>query len=146
MSGSDLSNALSRILVCAGAVGDQLRPGQALSQYEAVLERTMRESKLQFARQYPIGVPFDGPRDRGFRADFIVEGRVLLELAHMQALDAEQTDLALNYLRESGADLCLLINFGRTPVQIRRILPSGRWSEERISSEDPAGPSQPGPE
>ena len=85
----------------------------------------MRENKLQFARQYPIGVPFYGSARRGFHADFIVEGRVLLELAHMPALDAEETDLALNYLRESGADICLLINFGRVPVEIRRILPSG---------------------
>lgn len=144
MSGSDLRKALGRILACASAVSDELQPPQALSLYEAALERAMRESKLQFARQYPIGVPFDGPRDRGFRADFIVEGRVLLELAHMQALDAEKTDLALNYLRECGADICLLINFGRIPVEIRRILPSGTWSEERIRSKVPSRHAQHG--
>ena len=118
--------------------------GQALSEYEAVLERAMRESKLQFARQYPIGVPFYGPRDRGFRADFIVEGRVLLELTQMRALDAEETDLALNYLRESGADICLLINFGRIPVEIRRILPSGAWSEDGRRSEARSRPARHG--
>ena len=90
----------------------------------------MREHKLQFARQYPIGVPFMGPRDRGFYADFIVEGWVLLELTHSAGLDAEATDLALNLLRESQADICLLINFGRAPVEIRRIVPSGEWTVE----------------
>ena len=90
----------------------------------------MREHKLQFARQYPVGVPFMGPRDRGFYADFIVEGWVLLELAHSAGLDAEATDLALNLLRESKAEICLLINFGRAPVEIRRIVPSGEWTVE----------------
>jgi GxxExxY protein len=98
----------------------------------------MREQKLQFARQYPIGVPFHGPRDRGFRADFIVEGVILLELAQVAALDAEGTDLALNYLRESATDICLLINFGRNPVEIRRIQPSGEWSNVRAARAKPS--------
>ena len=71
-----------------------------------------------------------GPPNRGFYVDFIVEGRVLLELMHVAALRAEHTDLALNYLRESEADVCLLINFGRSPVEIHRILPSGESSVE----------------
>jgi len=126
----DLGRVLEPIIACAQAVGDELRPGRAVSEYETALDRNMRERKLQFARQYPIGIPFDGPPDRGFRADFIVEGRVLLELMHASALGAEESDLALAYLRESGADVCLLINFGRVPVEIRRILPSGDWSAE----------------
>jgi GxxExxY protein len=128
MSPNDLSKALVRIVASVRSVGDALGPGLAVGQYEAALERTMRANQLQFARQYPFGVPFDGPRDRGFYADFIVEGRILLELAQMPSLDAEETDLALNYLCESGADICLLINFGRNPVEIRRILPSGAWT------------------
>ena len=126
----DLSRVLSRIDACALEVGERLRPSTDLQQYESSLDRSMREHKLQFARQYPIGVPFMGPRDRGFYADFIVEGWVLLELTHSAGLDAEATDLALNLLRESQADICLLINFGRAPVEIRRIVPSGEWTVE----------------
>jgi GxxExxY protein len=133
MAPPDLTPALRRILASARSVGSAMAPGLALDEYEAALERSMRVAKLQFARQYPIGVPFYGPRDRGFYADFIVEGRILLELMHMPALDAEATDLALNYLIESEADICLLINFGRVPMEIRRILPSGAWSRERVS-------------
>ncbi|HET6845522.1 MAG TPA: GxxExxY protein [Anaerolineales bacterium] len=133
MEPHDLTPALRRILASARSVGSAMGPGADLEQYEAALDRSMRAVQLQFARQYPIGVPFYGPRDRGFYADFIVEGRILLELMHMPALDTEATDLALNYLCESGADICLLINFGRVPIEIRRILPSGNWTDERVT-------------
>jgi GxxExxY protein len=130
MAAHDLTRVVGSIIACAREVGEGLRPGGDTEQYEAALDRSMRDHKLQFARQYPIGVPFMGPQDRGFRADFIVEGRVLLELTHTAVLEAEDADLALNYLRESDTDICLLINFGRSPVEIRRILPSGAWSTE----------------
>lgn len=131
MSPTDPGKALNRILACAQAAADAVGSERELEQYEVALERSMREHQLQFARQYPIGVPFYGPRDRGFYADFIVEGVILLELKRVKALGAAEADLALSYLRESGADICLLINFGRTPVEIRRILPSG---ESRLES------------
>ena len=130
MAAYDLSRVIARIVASAQAVAEGAQPGQAVQQYEAALDRDMREHKLQFARQNPIGVPFDGPPDHGFYADFIVEGRVLLELICVATLGPTETDLAFNYLRESGADICLLINFGRSPVEIRRILPSGEWSAE----------------
>ena len=130
MTAYDLGRVVGRICACAQDVAKRLPAGRELDSYETALDQNMRENKLQFARQYPIGVPFDGPPDRGFYADFIVEGRVLLELMHVAALSAEHTDLALNYLRESEADVCLLINFGRSPVEIHRILPSGESSVE----------------
>ena len=69
----------------------------------------MRDRKLQFARQCPIGVPCRIAAS----ADFIVEGRVLLELMQVAVEGGLQADLALNYLRRMEADVCLLINFGR---------------------------------
>jgi len=123
-----LERIAGRIVECTRYVAHDLPSGLPVDQYETALELRMRLEKLQFARQYPFGIPFYGPQDRGFRADFIVEGRVMLELARVPALDLELTDLALNYLRECGATLCLLINFGASPLEIRRILPSGDWS------------------
>lgn len=132
MSSDNLEKILRRIVDCASLVGGQLPRERPVQDYEAALELSMRSHQLQFARQYPFGIPFYGPQDRGFRADFIVEGSVMLELAHTPALDLELTDLALNYLRECGADICLLINFGRSPVEICRILPSGDWTVEPV--------------
>jgi len=124
----DIDSIAERVSLCAQAARDAIGPGRAVEDYESALDRALRADKLQFAWQYPIGVPFDGPPDRGFYADFIVEGWTLLELKVVDRLTLEHADLALNYLRESSCKLCLLINFGQPKVEITRILPSGEVS------------------
>ena len=116
---------MQRITACAREVGAALGPGLPLQKYEEALARLMQERLLKFAWQYPVGIPFDGPADRGFRADFIVEGWVLLELKAVDRLTLEHSDQALNYLRESGCRLCLLINFGKAKVEIQLVPPTG---------------------
>ena len=113
-----------RIVSCAQAVRDSLGEGGPVDRYEAALERALRADKLQFARQYPFGVPFDRPPDTGFYADFVVEGWILVELNAVPALTSGHTEQARQYLRESGCRLCLLINFGPRQVQVQHLLPS----------------------
>ena len=117
----DLNPITERIVACAQAVRIALGADVSVEEYETALDRAMREDKLQFARQYPFGVPFHGPKDRGFYADFVVEAWILLELKAVEALTSEQTAEARRYLRESGAKLCLLINFGRPEVEVLRL-------------------------
>jgi GxxExxY protein len=113
-----------RIVTCAQAVRDSLGEGEPVDRYEAALERALRADKLQFARQYPFGVPFDRPPDAGFYADFVVEGWILVELKALSALTSEHTAQARQYLRESGCRLCLLINFGPRQVEVQHLLPT----------------------
>ena len=57
----------------------------------------------------------------------MVEDRVLVELKAVSMLVNEHTAQALNYLRASGLEICLLINFGKPKVEIKRYLPSINW-------------------
>jgi GxxExxY protein len=113
----------ARISACAQTVRDSLGEGRPVDEYEAALEHALRADQLQFARQYPFGVPFDRPPDTGFYADFVVEGWILLELKAVPALTSEHTGQARQYLRESGCRLCLLINFGPRQVEVKHLLP-----------------------
>jgi GxxExxY protein len=113
-----------RIVTCAQAVRSAQGERTLVNEYEAALERALRAEKLQFARQYPFGVPFDRPPDTGFYADFVVEGWILLELKVVPALASEHTAQARQYLLESGCRLCLLINFGPRQVEVQHLLPS----------------------
>lgn len=70
---------------------------------------------------------FDGVVVGEFFADLFVEKRVLVELKAVSMLTQEHTAQALNYLRATGADVCLLINFGRSKIEIKRLLPSVYW-------------------
>ena len=113
----------ARILTCAQSVRDALGDGMPVEHYEAALERALRADRLQFARQYPFGVPIDRTPDRGFYADFVVEGWILLELKAVPALTSEHTAQARQYLLESGCRLCLLINFGPRQVEVQHLFP-----------------------
>jgi GxxExxY protein len=55
-------------------------------------------------------------------ADLVVEGAVLLEIKAVKLLDEIHTAQCLNYLKATGLPLCLLINFGRPRVDIKRVI------------------------
>ena len=107
-------NELSRIVVDAAfEVHRGLGPGLLESVYEVVLAETVRARGLKVERQKPIPIRFDGQVfDEGFRADLIVEGRVLVELKSVEQLARVHKKQVLTYLKLSGIPLGLLINFG----------------------------------
>lgn len=91
----------------------KLGPGLLESVYEAVLEYELRKRNLSVQRQ--IGIPFeyDGVRfDQGFRADLIVEAKVLLELKSVESTLPIHRKQVLTYLKLTRLKLGLLINFG----------------------------------
>ena len=98
--------------------------------YENALAHLLRKSGLAVEQQYPIQVSFDGIGFGEFFADLLVEGRVLVELKADSDLTPEHTAQALNYLRATGLDACLLINFGKPKVEIKRLLPSVNWKQK----------------
>ena len=60
-------------------------------------------------------------------ADLLVEERVPVELKAISMLIQEHTAQALDYLRASGAEAGLSINFGRPKMEIKCLLPSVYW-------------------
>jgi GxxExxY protein len=82
---------------------------------------------LAVQQQYAFKVQYDGVVVGEFFADLLVGGRVLVELKAVSALCDEHTAQALNYLRATGKEVCLLINFGTAKIEIKRLLPSVNW-------------------
>jgi GxxExxY protein len=56
-----------------------------------------------------------------------VEEQVILELKAVRMLDDAHAAQALNYLRSTGFPVCLLVNFGRPRIEIKRLIPSNSW-------------------
>ena len=119
-----------RIIGCADDICDALGTGYMEKVYENALAHLLRKSGLAVEQQYPIQVSFDGIGFGEFFADLLVEGRVLVELKADSDLTPEHTAQALNYLRATGLDACLLINFGKPKVEIKRLLPSVNWKQK----------------
>lgn len=91
----------------------ELGPGLFETVYEVLLADMLRSHELMVERQKPVPITFRGKQfDEGFRADLIVNGKVLMELKSVEFLSNVHRKQVLTYLRLTDLKLGLLINFG----------------------------------
>ncbi len=94
-----------------------LGTGLLESAYAAALAVELRERGLSFEREVPVPASYKGQMlGVAFRADFLIERCVLLELKAIDMLTELHRAQLLSYLRVSGLRLGLLINFHTFPV------------------------------
>lgn len=81
--------------------------------YEAILARKLQQRGFSVQRQVPIAIEYGGLKfDEGFRADLIVEGKVIIELKSVEKAHPAHKKQLLTYLRLTGMKLGYLLNFG----------------------------------
>jgi len=102
----------SRIIGAAIEVHRELGPGLLESAYEECLCHELRSLGILFQRQVSLPVKYKTVRlDCGYRADVIIEDRIVAELKSIdQITDLHKAQL-LTYLRKSGIKVGLLLNF-----------------------------------
>ena len=112
-------NEISKQVVDAAfKIHTKLGPGLLESVYEAVLAYELRKRGLRVVRQKPIPVVYEEVQlEEGFRADLIVEDKVILELKSVEAVAPVHKKQVLTYLRLSSLKLGLLINFGEELIK-----------------------------
>lgn len=109
-----------KILDFAFEIHTELCPGLLETVYEVVLARELRKIGLNVQRQKPIPIAYRGIRfDEGFRADLIVEDRVIVELKSIEALAPVHAKQVLTQLRLTNLRLGYLINFGEEHLKRR---------------------------
>jgi len=116
-----------KIIGCAYDVSNTLGVGFVEKVYENALAHLIRKSDMVAVQQHPIKVNFDGIVVGDFFADLLIENRVLVDLKAVSRLMDNHTAQALNYLRASALEVCLIINFGKPKIEIKRLLPSVHW-------------------
>ena len=107
-------NEIGKIVVDAAVkVHQALGPGLLETVYEIVPAHKLSKSGLNVDRQVPIPIEFEGVRfDEGFRADLVVEKKVILELKSVEKVTAAHKKQIQTYLRLTGCKLGYLLNFG----------------------------------
>ena len=113
-----------RVLDAAFVIHRELGPGLLETVYEVVLAKKLINMGLVVERQVPVPIRFEGMVfDEGFRADLIVERKVIVELKSVERLAPIHGKQLLTYLRLSGCRLGLLINFGEVLLKdgIKRV-------------------------
>ena len=108
-----IENEISGAVVDAAyKVHTTLGPGLLESVYETVMDFELRRRKLQVKRQVIIPVVYeDVILDEGFRADLIVEDKVIVELKSVETVHPVHKKQLLTYLRLANKRVGLLINF-----------------------------------
>lgn len=99
-----------------------LGPGFLENVYELALARELTLRKIPFSRQILIGVRYKDADVGKYRADVIVDSKIILEIKSVTALVPAHESQALHYLRATGFRLAMLLNFGTDSLQIKRII------------------------
>ena len=119
-------NEIGKIVVdCAVKLHMRLGPGLLESVYETVLCYELQKRGLSVQRQVPIPITYDNMLfTEGFRADLIVDGKVILELKSVEHVTKAHKKQLLTYLRLSGRKVGDLLNFGEALMKdgISRII------------------------
>jgi len=119
---SEIDRVTQKIIGCAFTVSNRLGCGFLEKIYENALVIELRKAGLGVAQQQLMEVRYDDIVVGAYVADLVVEGLVLLEIKAVKLLDEIHTAQCLNYLKATGLQLCLLINFGRPRVDIKRVI------------------------
>ncbi len=110
-----------RIIGCAFTVANTLGVGFLEKVYENALAHEIRKCGLAVVQQRAIVVLYDGVAVGDYTADLIVDDDIIVELKVVRDLHDLHVAQCMNYLRATGKRLCLLINFGRPRIEIRRV-------------------------
>ena len=110
-----------QIIGAAFKVGRTLGHGFLEKVYERALVYELQQTGLTANPQHPMVVRYEGIVVGEFTADILVEDSVLVEIKAVRQLNDSHMAQCLNYLRATHCPLCLLINFGKPRVEVKRI-------------------------
>ena len=127
----ELDEITEKIIGCAYEVSNSLGSGFVEKVYENSLFHQLLKSNLGVVQQHQINVFYDNVSVGEFFADLLVEEKVLLELKAVRQLEDVHVAQVMNYLKASGLPICLLINFGRPKIEIRRFVPYDVWKQNK---------------
>lgn len=109
---SEINSLTEQIIGAAIEVHREKGPGLLESAYESCLAHELSLRGISSARQMPIPLSYKGiVIEVAFRADLIVQDRVLVELKAIETVLSVHKAQVLSYIRETGHQVGLLINF-----------------------------------
>jgi GxxExxY protein len=111
------------IIACAIRVHRALGPGFLESIYEEALAVEFALSGIQFVRQHPTPLFYRDHQIGEHRLDFLVEGKILVELKAVSRLEDIHFAIGRSYLKAANLNDGLLFNFATAPLNDKAVLP-----------------------
>lgn len=110
-----------KVIGCAQAVHRALGPGFPENVYHKALCYELLSAGLAFESEKAAEVFYDGKLCGEFRMDVLVDGRLVLELKALIALNGEHMAQVLSYLKATGLRTGVLMNFGTKSLDVKRV-------------------------
>ncbi len=120
-SGLRHAGITGKVLEAAFDVLNELGSGFVESVYEGAMLVALAEREMHVQSQAPVSVYFRGREVGQFVADLLVEDVVLVELKAVKALAPEHQAQVINYLKATGLEVALLLNFGKPKLEYKRL-------------------------
>lgn len=117
-----LSELTGKIIGCAMEVHRILGNGFQEVIYQRALAKEMALQALSFSREHEMQIYYKGDEIGTRRVDFFVEKKVMVELKAVVQLEDVHLAQAINYLEAYGLEIGLLINFGNSSLQFKRVM------------------------
>ena len=118
----ELDELTSKIIACVYTVSNTLGAGFLEKVYENALVFELISAGLIVSQQHAIKVNYKNISVGEYTADILVDNLVMLELKAISGLDNNHHAQCMNYLKATNLSICLLINFGKPKVEIKRIV------------------------
>lgn len=121
-------------------VSNTLGNGHKESVYQKALAEELKSLEIPFAREKRIEITYHGKSIGNYTPDFLVDGKVILELKAVQFMPRDHYKQILNYLKGTNIKLGFLVNFGTPKLQIKRLIwtpsPKGEKNTDIRGSEE----------
>jgi GxxExxY protein len=121
------------ILGAAMEVHQILWPGFLESVYQAALEKELRWRGIPVCHQVELPVTYKTDVIGVYKADLVIDGKIIVEIKGVSRLNPSHQVQALHYLAATGLQLAILINFGMSLLEYRRIVKSNNKNSREFA-------------
>ena len=110
------------VIGAAQKVSSTLGVGFLEKVYENSLLVELEATGLKAEQQRPVHVTYSGKIVGDYIPDILVESEMVVEIKTLPSLEPNHRQQCINYLRATDLRVCLLLNFGRPRLEVRRIV------------------------
>jgi len=131
----ELNELTYKIIGICMEVHGELGPGFPEECYQLALEHEFKDRDVTSESQKPLPMLYKDVQVGMNYLDFNIDEKLILEIKSVNQLTNVHFFQVLKYLAVGDRDVALLVNFGKAQLEYKRILPTKKWQEFKLNSQ-----------